>query len=197
LYYELNQKGQFRYTSGIFNDVREASKAKDVIVQIGVTDAFVSAYINGKRIPVEQAVAMEAQQGKGVFAQVQGMNVQPKVIPLANNIEARNTITEEKKTTPPANNVAANIVYKVQLGAFRNEVPVEIMNKYLSIADKGITNFKSGELTIYTVGNYNDAATAESIKAEVIQKGITDAFVIALNNGEKITLEEAKKLGGK
>ncbi len=199
LYFELNQKGQYRYTSGIFNDVREASKAKDIIVQIGVADAFVSAYINGKRIPVEQAAAMEAQQGKSVFAQVQGMNVQPKVIPFAGNIEQRSVITQETKTvTPaPANNIAANIVYKVQLGAFKNEVPVDIMNKYLTIADKGIANFKSGELTIYTVGNYKEASAAEAVKAEVIAKGIADAFVIALNNGEKISLEEAKKLGGK
>jgi hypothetical protein len=199
LYFELNQKGQYRYTSGIFNDVREASKAKDIIVQIGVADAFVSAYINGKRIPVEQAAAMEAQQGKSVFAQVQGMNVQPKVIPFAGNIEQRSVITQETKTvTPaPANNVTANIVYKVQLGAFKNEVPVDIMNKYLTIADKGIANFKSGELTIYTVGNYKEESVAEAAKAEVIAKGISDAFVIALNNGEKISLEEAKKLGGK
>lgn len=198
LYYELNQKGQYRYTSGIFNDVREASKAKDAIVQIGVSDAFVSAYINGKRIPMEQAAAMEAQQGKSIFAQVQGMNVQPKVIPLANSIEQRSSITQEtKNVAPPANNVTVNIVFKVQLGAFRNEVPVEIMNKYLTIADKGIANFKSGDLTIYTVGSYKDAASAETVKAEVVAKGITDAFVIALNNGEKISLEEAKKLGGK
>lgn len=198
LYYELNQKGQYRYTSGIFNDIKEAVKAKDAIVQIGVGDAFVSAYINGKRIPMEQAAAMEAQQGKAVFAQVQGMNVQPKTIPLAGAIETRNAVIETKTITPPpANNVLVNIVYKVQLGAFKNEVPVEIMNKYLTIADKGIANFKSGDLTIYTVGNYNNAAAAEAVKAEVIAKGVTDAFVIALNNGEKISLEEAKKLGAK
>jgi hypothetical protein len=198
LYYELNQKGQYRYTSGIFNDVREASKAKDAIVKIGVSDAFVSAYINGKRIPMEQAAAMEAQQGKSIFAQIQGMNVQPGIIPIANSNEQRNPIIQEQKNViAPSNKVAANIIYKVQLGAFRNEVPVEIMNKYLTIADKGIANFKSGDLTIYTVGNFKDAATAESVKAEVIAKGISDAFVIALNNGEKITLEEAKKLGEK
>lgn len=199
LYYELNQKGQYRYTSGIFNDVKEASKAKDIIVQIGVSDAFVSAYINGKRIPMEQAAAMEAQQGKSVFAQSPAMNVQPKSIPLSGNVEQRNKVQEPKEVVAPTpvNKIAVNIVYKVQLGAFRNEVPVEIMNKYLTIADKGIANFKSGDLTIYTVGNYKDAAAADAVRAEVIAKGITDAFVIALNNGEKISLEEAKKLSGK
>ena len=179
--------------------VREAAKAKDLIVQIGVNDAFVSAYINGKRIPMEQAAAMEAQQGKAVFAQIQGMNVQPKTIPIEGTIQQRTTVAQETKVVTPVapNNTPVNIVYKVQLGAFKNEVPVEIMNKYLTIADKGIANFKSGDLTIYTVGNFKDAASAEAIKAEVIAKGIADAFVIALNNGEKITLEDAKKLGGK
>jgi hypothetical protein len=196
LYFELNQKGQYRYTSGIFNEVKEAAKAKNIIVQIGVADAFVSAYLNGKRIPMEQAAALEAQEGKSVFAQVPGVNVQPKIIPFASNNEQRTVNNPETKTTATANNKAANIVYKVQLGAFKNEVPVEIMNKYLTIADKGIANFKSGALTIYTVGNYKEASAAEAVKLEVIAMGITDAFVIALNNGEKISLEEAKKLGG-
>lgn len=196
LYFELNQKGQYRYTSGIFNEVKEAAKAKNIIVQIGVADAFVSAYLNGKRIPMEQAAALEAKEGKSVFAQVPGVNVQPKIIPFASNNEQRTVNNPETKTNVTANNKSTNIVYKVQLGAFKNEVPVDIMNKYLTIADKGIANFKSGALTIYTVGKYTQLSAAEAVKLEVIAMGITDAFVIALNNGEKISLEEAKKLGG-
>jgi cell division septation protein DedD len=145
---------------------------------------------------MEQAAALEAKEGKSLFAQVPGVNVQPKIIPFASNNEQRAINNTETKTTVTANNKSTNIVYKVQLGAFKNEVPVDIMNKYLTIADKGIANFKSGELTIYTVGNYTQLSAAEAVKLEVIAKGITDAFVIALNNGEKISLEEAKKLGG-
>jgi cell division septation protein DedD len=200
LYYELNKKGLYRYTSGIFDNIREASAAKDVIVKIGVTDAFVSAYINGKRIPMEEAATIVSQQGKAAFANMQGMNMQPKVIPMSNE-KAKNEnnteVTPSSNKVAPAGNTPANIVYKVQLGAFRNQVPVEVMNKYLSIAEKGISNQKNGYLTIYTVGNFKSLQEAESVKADVVAKGITDAFIAVFNNGSKITIEEAKRLEGK
>ncbi|MCC6251818.1 MAG: PD40 domain-containing protein [Bacteroidia bacterium] len=197
LYYELNQKGQYRYTSGIYNDIKQATAAKDEIVRIGVSDAFVTAYVNGQRIPMEQASAIEQQQGKGAFAQIQGMNEQPRVL----QTETQNKAVPQNQpqvTTPITSekSVAHNIIYKVQLGAFRNDVPVEIMNLYLSIADKGISNFKQDDLTIYTLGNFTQQAAAETVKNEVVAKGISDAFVIALNNGVKISLEEARKLTG-
>lgn len=200
LYYELNKKGLYRYTSGIFDNIREASAAKDVIVKIGVTDAFVSAYINGKRIPMEEAATIVSQQGKAAFANMQGMNMQPKVIPMSNE-KAKNEnnteVTPSSNKVAPAGNTPANIVYKVQLGAFRNQVPVEVMNKYLSIAEKGISNQKNGDLTIYTVGNFKSLQEAESVKADVVAKGITDAFIAVFNNGSKISIEEAKRLEGK
>ena len=200
LYYELIKKGLYRYTSGIFDNIREASAAKDVIVKIGVTDAFVSAYINGKRIPMEEAATIVSQQGKAAFANMQGMNMQPKVIPMSNEKatnENKTEITPSSNKVAPANNTSVNIVYKVQLGAFRNQVPVEAMNKYLSIAEKGISNQKNGDLTIYTVGNFKSLQEAESVKADVVAKGITDAFIAVFNNGSKITIEEAKRLEGK
>ncbi len=197
LYFELNQKGQYRYTSGIFNELKEALKAKDVIVQIGVSDAFVSAYVNGKRIPMEEAAAMELQKGKTVFAQVPGVNVQPKIIPMDNTaITSEITMQTSQTKETEILNKAANIVYKVQLGAFRKEVSVEIMNKFLSIADKGIANYKNGDLTIYTLGNFSSITDAEKLRAEVIALGITDAFIVAFNKGQKITIEEAKSMGG-
>ena len=88
------------------------------------------------------------------------------------------------------------VVFKVQIGAFKEEVPLEIANKFLKIARKGIKNYKdTNGLTIYTVGTYKTYEEANAVKMEVISEGdIKDAFMIAYNDGVKISIEEAKTL---
>jgi hypothetical protein len=46
---------KFRYSTGAFNSVSEATIRKDKIVGIGVTDAFVTAYYQGERISITKA----------------------------------------------------------------------------------------------------------------------------------------------
>ena len=48
----------YRYSTGTFQSVEEASVKKDQIVKIGISDAFVTAYYNGERITIEQAMAI-------------------------------------------------------------------------------------------------------------------------------------------
>lgn len=45
----------FRYSTGTFDSVADATVRKDKIVQIGVTDAFVTAYYLGERITIAKA----------------------------------------------------------------------------------------------------------------------------------------------
>ena len=48
-------ENQFRYSTGTFNSVGEATTRKDEIVKIGVQDAFVTAYYQGERISIDKA----------------------------------------------------------------------------------------------------------------------------------------------
>ncbi|NCP46639.1 MAG: SPOR domain-containing protein, partial [Flavobacteriales bacterium] len=52
---ERTANGLIRYTSGIYKNLDEANAAKDRIRNIGISDAFVIAYHNGKKITVTQA----------------------------------------------------------------------------------------------------------------------------------------------
>lgn len=65
---ERTETGNIRYTTGLFFDTEEARIRKDGTVQLGVKDAFVTAYLNGKRIPMREAAALLERFGPGILA---------------------------------------------------------------------------------------------------------------------------------
>jgi len=212
LYFERTPNGLYRYTSGIFDNLETATQAKANIVGIGVKDAFVTTYFNGTRIPVEQAKQLEAAQGKAVFASSANMNKMPETNSNA-RITGLNaavpTVKVEKTNVSPqgngTNKIAlpveglknqnnAGIVFKVQIGVFRSEVPLEIAAIFLKLSSRGIDHYQTSDsLTIYTIGNLRDINSANALKEEVIQQGLPDAFVVAFKAGNKMKIEDAIK----
>ncbi len=251
LYTERAPNGNIRYNTGVYNNVARAVEAKNIVIGAGIKDAFVTAYVDGKRISLTEAQALVAAQGNAVFSTAPNMNQLPVVgqvsasqpaprvtppTPVNNNPvvntpsnptpSTTNTTTTPSTTAPsvtnttPSNNGIAvkgetiqpldenklppsvqdekGVVYKVQIGAFNEDVPLAIANKFLRIAKMGVKNYEDEQgRTVYTVGaysNYDDAAKAKSL---VVEQGITDAFIIAFSDGKKISMDEAKQLQNK
>ncbi|MBL0329163.1 MAG: PD40 domain-containing protein [Bacteroidetes bacterium] len=253
LYTETAPNGNFRYNTGIYNNVPRAIEAKNMIVDVGIKDAFVTAYYNGKRISLPEADKL-IKEGTAAYSTAPNINQLPTFTASANRattpVSPRTTTTpvvttppaaERRETTNPvattpvetvvttpstntnpipasvittlpvvsdqvksaaeASNVMqidSGIVFKVQIGAFKEEVPLEIANKFLKIAKKGVKNYKDQNgLTIYTVGTYKTYAEASTVRAEVVaEAGITDAFIVAYKDGAKISIDEARALMG-
>lgn len=80
-------------------------------------------------------------------------------------------------------------VYKVQIGAFKEEVPIELAVVYMRLAPKGV-NYRLREdgFTVYTVGATNSIEEANRLKQEVINEGITDAFLVAFENDKQVPI---------
>jgi len=66
---ERTESAKVRYTTGLFLDMDAARARKDEAMGLGVKDAFVTAYLNGKRIPVREATALLQQFGPSILAQ--------------------------------------------------------------------------------------------------------------------------------
>ena len=101
----------------------------------------------------------------------------------------------ETSTVPSTISDDSGIIFKLQIGAFKDEVPLEMANKFIKIASKGIKNYKdSVGLTIYTAGNFRTYDEASQLKTEVKAADLNDTFIVAYRDGKKIGVEEAKKL---
>jgi hypothetical protein len=209
LYSEKAPNGSIRYYTGTYTSIERAGEAKGMVVDIGIKDAFVTAYYNGKRVSMEEAQKYEAQgatfpKGPEVdkLPSFKAVN-KPAVPPRNPNVAAQqqpadNGTKEQLNSATSQNNPLPSgpgIVYKVQIGAFYEEVPLDMANKFLKIAKKGIANYKDNSgLTIYTVGDSKTYEEANTLKAQVIAEAeLADAFVVAYKDGKKISIEEAKE----
>lgn len=63
----LLPNGQLRYSSGEFRSVNEANQRIPLAKERGFTDAFVTAYYRGERIPLEKAEELLREKGEGIL----------------------------------------------------------------------------------------------------------------------------------
>jgi tetratricopeptide (TPR) repeat protein len=90
-----------------------------------------------------------------------------------------------------------NIVYKVQIGSFKNGVLTSSFKTLLAKLSKfrkidHFTDEKKYE--IYTVGSFTNYNDVSKLKEQLVIEGAKGAFVVAYNNGVKIPVTEAKKI---
>ena len=88
-----------------------------------------------------------------------------------------------------------NIAFKVQVGAFKEQVPVEYADVFIRIAHKQINHYTDERgVNIYTLGNFKTYDEAAALKNELVKNyGMKDAFIVAYKNGKKVPVSEVKK----
>ncbi|MGQ7871250.1 tetratricopeptide repeat protein [Sunxiuqinia sp. sy24] len=114
-----------------------------------------------------------------------------KPIVLPDNL-VKNLIPEEPAV------VNTGIVYKIQIGAYSRTPPdwVQRLFKKLSIIRRIDQYTDENGVTVYTVGELKSYQDALQMQSQVRTEGVSDAFIAAYKDGERIPLEEARQIAG-
>jgi hypothetical protein len=166
---ERTANGLLRYSVGKFDNLEAANKRKAEINAAGIGDAFVTAYKGGQRIAVADAQVATTTTGNTAAANANN----------ANSPAAANT---------------ANITFKVQVGAYAKEVPVETTTLFFNLPAKVEYYKDANGITIFNVGNFTSIDDARKLKDQVLAVGLTDAFIVAYQGKEKISVDKALEL---
>jgi len=195
LIYDRLNNGYYRYFSGTYSSYEQAVDSQTRIRNLGVSDAFIVAYRNGKRISVSEARRLIAEGERTVETSTRTTTEDITPVKIDNKTTESTTMENKNEIEKNLPERAKNISFRVQLGAYRNNVPVDVLNSFITIPDLNIQVITTDDgLNIYTAGNYNNMEEAGALKQRVQNAGIDDAFVIAVENNKKITIDEAKRI---
>lgn len=175
-----------RYRVGYFKTYQDANKAKNQIRGLSTSyrDAFVVAINNGKRIKLSEARAILSSQPV--------KNIQPVSPPSTNSLaNLRNEIAQDVTLASVKTiDQTKGIFYSVQIGAFSKPL---LKENALNISPLMVSRVNN--LYKYSTGEFSSLELAARRKAELIDAGIlTDAFIIAYNNGRIISLQQANSI---
>jgi hypothetical protein len=175
-----------RYRVGYFKTYQDANKAKNQIrgLSSSYRDAFVVAINNGKRIKLSEARAILSSQPV--------KNIQPNSPPSTNTLaNLRNEIAQDVTLASVKTiDQTKGIFYSVQIGAFTKPL---LKENALNISPLLVSRVNN--LYKYSTGEFSSLELAARRKAELIDAGIlTDAFIIAYNDGRIISLQQANSV---
>jgi len=171
-----------RYRVGYFKTYQDANQAKNQIrgLSSSYRDAFVVAINNGERIKLSEARAILSNQTVAL----------PPTSPSStNSLSNLRTEIAQDLTLASVKTIdqTTGIFYSVQIGAFSKPL---LKENALNISPLLVSRVNN--LYKYSTGEFNTLELADIRKAELIDDGIlTDAFIIAYNNGRSISLQQA------
>lgn len=202
---EKTASGITRYTAGFFKDFTSGDSAKVEIRKLGYADAFVVAFMDGKRISVSEARKISGEDK--LFIGTTGTSnsqIEVRTDKFGNvyangdntlESSAKNVQTdlpsafldEEVEEVQNAKEIKG-LYYSVQIGVFSKPVKKGVFDNYgillVDVLDNGLLR--------YHVGNFKDISSALELKERISADQVSDAFVVAYNNGTRISISQAK-----
>ena len=95
---------------------------------------------------------------------------------------------------PVATTGSKEVVYKVQFMTSTQRLKANAREF------KGITDYETYQqknIICYTTGRFSSAREAAEYQKTIREKGFSDAFVVAFQGEERITMQKAKEINGK
>ena len=99
---------------------------------------------------------------------------------------------EDLRNIPAGSISKDKIRFRIQLGAFAGNVPMEAMDKFIEIGE--VEAIPGADAVRYVHGRFTDRAAAEQVRQRLQRQGLEDAFVVGSVDGRIIGAEEAERL---
>jgi hypothetical protein len=196
--------GITRYTAGLFLEFNSADQAKADIRALGYSDAFVVAFRDGKRVNIAEARndqvggqnSATIEDVKAVVNKMTGVTGNVATGGASSGSASSSTDNSSLPTEFKAADVATakdiktitGVYFTVQVGVYSKP----IKKGEIDVPELAVMVVRDG-LYRYSSGVYNDPVSA-AIGRDRLRSTVPDAFVIAYNNGKKISTDEALKL---
>ena len=89
-----------------------------------------------------------------------------------------------------------NIIFSVQIGAYRKTVKSTVVEKYRRSAGYHRFNqfIDNRGLTLFQVGGFIEFGEADRLKEEMLKSGVAEAFVVAYNSDERMSITKARQI---
>ena len=161
----VGEDGTYRYFSGVFDNLKDASMHKIIMTsETEFIGSFVVAFRNGERISLSEVTTVNPDYNE--------------------NLEAYNaSITGENLKK----------IYRIQLGAFKDNVPTDFLDKCLQIGqDFGLgdfTDWTQENLSRYLIGSFDNVDEAQSAAKKIKERGL-EAFVLIQYGDQLIELKD-------
>jgi hypothetical protein len=175
-----DEKGFVAFTVGTFTSFTDATRMKEQLIREGMKGALV--------------VGFDKTTGK--IMKALPPIPEKKFEPTTESPQKESNLQVESPSKPTA---IEGILFKVQIGSFRNDLQPTAFRKARTRIGKQVkidrvTDSKNN--VIYFVGEYSTYQEATKQKDRMVSEGIRDAFVAAFQNGKRIKINEAIKLAG-
>ena len=201
-------ENEYRLDGGFGNS--ESLISKDVIYRVqigafknpisrnvfeGVNDLIVlkgedglTRYLTGSYRTIQEAanrkidVLLEGFEGAFIVAYRNGQRI---------SLETAGHEVVKVESVPEDSMDKEKVSFKVQVGAYKDHIPADVMDKLITIGD--VKTVRQEGLTKYLVGDYKTYEEADKRKKELVQQGL-DGFVVGSFNDKIITVEEANEI---
>jgi hypothetical protein len=164
------------YTTGNNERVSEAVKRRDEFRNEGHKSAGVSRVTDGDIVQVSDEELEALLKAEKAAEGSPGFDFKNIDVNMDSLSSATNFFVKE------------DVVYRVQLGAFKNRISTNVFN-----TSAGVLELKTGEsIYRYVTKGYRTIGEAAAVRADLVLQGYSDAFVTSYKEGKRIALNETK-----
>ncbi len=179
------------YTSGDYKKVSTAVKRRDEFKAEGNKNVGVSKKVKGKNIiqlsdgEVDELLKKENEEDLKIGSNPINTNTNTSINTNTTSVTKNNNVPNQEKTEKFGKE---EIIYRVQLGAFRNKISTSVFNTNVDVLElKVADNFYR-----YVTKGFKTIENAAAVRADLVIQGFSDAFVTAYRGGKRIALNQTK-----